>query len=102
MTATLILLDIGVKRMDTHVTVNMTATNEIEIDEPRLRNALARYRLANKLSFDRLAADMIAVLGPERAPAVSTLHDFLKGTTQPFDLTLYQIGEYLKARGVAA
>jgi hypothetical protein len=72
----------------------------MQIDE--LRVALKRHRLSQGLSYEELAADMLATVGPKRAVSMFTLRNFIEGVHKPYETTEYAIADYLRAQGVAA
>jgi transcriptional regulator with XRE-family HTH domain len=59
---------------------------------PALRAALRLHRLEQRLSFEKLAREM-------RVSQVTAMN-FIEGSTDPLDTTIYAVEQYLKAQGV--
>lgn len=60
------------------------------------RDALKRRRLNKAWSFDALYADMVRVLGHDRAPSAPTIRRFVTRETEPEDTTTHTIKAYLE------
>ncbi len=59
------------------------------------RAALKARRLDKTWSFDALYADMVRVVGDERAPSPPTIRRFVLKETEPEETTTHVIAEYL-------